>query len=550
MAADIEVEEGTACATCTHRCDRAVDLMMASFELPHEQLSTLWSLLDYHAEMTPDRVAMTFETRHTSYRLLRDAAEALAISLMEKGVAPGDRIGYLGKNSDRYFALLFAVARMRTVLVPMGWRLSPSELSFIVDDAEIGFLFSDAEYAGQVEALAQGRDIATFVLDEASDCRASHSDVSPTLEGFAPAPDDVVFQVYTSGTTGHPKGAMLSHRNLLALRAYGYRAGLSWFPTPDSTAGVVLPVAHIAGTANAVFSFYAGGRVVIAREFDPGEVIALIEREGISHMLLAPSAMQMLLDHPSADSADLSALSYVTYGAAPIPEALLRRAIERIGCGFVQMYGMTEAAGGVVVLRPEDHVCGIPERLRSAGKAMPGAQIAIIDGDWNILPPRSTGEIVVRSPSIMQGYWKRPDATAEVFGPDGWMRTGDIGSIDDDGYLFVLDRAKDVIISGGENIYPAEVENAIFGHPDVVDVAVIGAPSAKWGEEVVAVIVPRAGTTPDVAALSIWLHGKLARFKCPKQVTLVSGLPRNAGNKILRRLLREPFWKDHDRQVN
>jgi len=343
---------------------------------------------------------------------------------------------------------------------------------------------------------------------------------------------------------------MLSHRNLLALRAPGYAAGLDWFPARGCTVGLVLPVAHIAGTAYALFGFYAGARIVIAREFDAGGVVALIAREQISHILLAPAAMQMMLEHPASADADLSSLHYITYGAAPIPEALLRQALNRLGCGFVQMYGMTEAAGGVVALQPHDHVSAVPGRLRSAGTAMPGVEIAVVDDEWAAQQPGTTGEIVVRSAAVMSGYWRRPDADADIFGPDGWMRTGDIGRIDTDGYLFVLDRAKDMIVSGGENIYPTEVENAIFGHPDIADVAVVGAPSQRWGEEVVALVLLRPGTKPDLQALLAWLDGKLARFKLPKRLVLVDALPRNAGNKLLRRVLREPFWQGHDRRVN
>jgi long-chain acyl-CoA synthetase len=365
-----------------------------------------------------------------------------------------------------------------------------------------------------------------------------------------PRPDDVVFQVYTSGTTGQPKGAMLTHANMLALRAPGYRAGLEWFPTPYSTLGAVLPVAHIAGTAYACFGFYAGARVVIAREFDPGETLELIESEEINHILFAPAVMRMVMEHARARSTDFASLKFITYGAAPIPESLLRDALAMFGCGFVQMYGMSEAAGGVVALTPEDHVSGVQDRLRSAGRAMPGVEVGIVGQGWTLLPPGETGEIVIRSGSVMTGYWNRPEANAEVLGPDGWFRTGDIGTMDDAGYVYVLDRAKDMIISGGENVYPAEVENAIFGHPDVVDVAVIGIPSDEWGEEVTAIIVPAPGAEVTREAISHWLEGKIARFKFPKHVHLIKEIPRNAGEKILRRTLREPYWQHRRRRIN
>ena len=516
-------------------------------EIDHDRLVTLWSILAYHAEEDPEQIATLFEGRATTYPQLYDDASRLAERLARDGFGKGNRIGYLGKNSDRYFALLFAAARIGAVLVPLNWRLAEEEWAFIVADSEMVCLFSDEEFAIAANILAGLRGISHLMLDGRLLALAEDR---LRLGDYVPEPDTVIFQVYTSGTTGRPKGAMLSHRNLLALRAPGYRAGLRWFPARGCTVGQVLPVAHIAGTAYALFGFYAGAKIVIAREFDAGSLAALIARERISHILLAPAAMQMLLEHPESDDADFSSLEYITYGAAPIPEVLLRQALERLGCGFVQMYGMTEAAGGVVALQPHDHITSIAGRLRSAGTAMPGVEIAIVDDGWTFQQPGTTGEIVVRSAAVMAGYWRRTDADADVFGADGWMRTGDIGLIDAEGYLFVLDRAKDMIISGGENIYPAEVENAIFGHPDVADVAAIGAPSKRWGEEVVALVVPRPGTAPDLTSILAWLNGKLARFKLPKRLVLVDTLPRNAGNKLLRRVLREPFWRGHERRVN
>lgn len=516
-------------------------------EIDHDRLVTLWSILAYHAEEDPEQIATLFEDRATSYRQLHDDASRLAERLARDGFGKGHRIGYLGKNSDRYFALLFAAARIGAVLVPLNWRLAEEEWAFIIADSEMVCLFSDEEFAIAANILAGLNGISQLLLDGRLLALAEDR---LRLGDYVPEPDTVIFQVYTSGTTGRPKGAMLSHRNLLALRASGYRAGLQWFPPRGCTVGQVLPVAHIAGTAYALFGFYAGAKIVIAREFDAGSLAALIARERISHILLAPAAMQMLLEHPESDDADFSSLEYITYGAAPIPEVLLRQALERLGCGFVQMYGMTEAAGGVVALQPHDHISGSAGRLRSAGTAMPGVEIAIVDDGWTLQQPGTIGEIVVRSAAVMVGYWRRTDADADVFGANGWMRTGDIGRIDAEGYLFVLDRAKDMIISGGENIYPAEIENAIFGHPDVADVAAVGAPSKRWGEEVVALVVPRPGTAPDLTSILAWLDGKLARFKLPKRLVLVDTLPRNAGNKLLRRVLREPFWQGHERRVN
>ncbi|MCW1384899.1 AMP-binding protein [Novosphingobium sp. KCTC 2891] len=519
--------------------------MSAALTLDHDRLTTLWEVVDYHASVRGDADAIQFEGHTITYAGLREAALRLAAGLAATGVGRGSRVAYLGKNGDRYFVLLFALARIGAVMVPLNWRLAAEEWGYIVRDAGVMRLFCDSEFGSPAATLA-----AACGLPGAETIPADPQGAHAITHVPLPGPSDTVFQVYTSGTTGHPKGALLTNANLLALRAPGYRAGLEWFPQPETTMLVVLPVAHIAGTAYALFGFYAGARIALAREFDPVEVLSLIERERADYILLAPAAMQLLMDCPAAARTDFGSLRYITYGAAPIPEVQLQQALKVFGCGFVQMYGMSEASGGVVALDPGDHVCGIPGRLRSAGRAMPGVEVGVMDDGGALLPPDTTGEIVVRSAAVMSGYWNLPQATAETLTADGWLRTGDIGRIDEEGYVYVLDRAKDMIISGGENVYPAEVENAVFSHPDVADVAVIGVPSARWGEEVAAIVVPRPGADPRLEDIQEWVGGRLARFKVPRHLYLAESLPRNAGNKILRRMLREPFWQGHDRRVN
>jgi long-chain acyl-CoA synthetase len=513
--------------------------------LEPDRIGTLWDVLSFHASQRPSAVALQFNDNRRSYHDVLQASLGLAGELTRRGVGRGDRIGYLGKNSDRYFVLLYAIARIGAVLVPLNWRLAPDEWAFILRDADARLLFID-------DGTREAGNSLTNLLGLPPAEVIPHSPPIATLDSATDAPrgSDVVLQVYTSGTTGRPKGAMLTHRNLLALRGPGYAAGLRWFPQAEDTTLVVLPVAHIAGTAYALFGLYGGGRVVITADFDPPQALGLIEAEGITHILLAPAAIRQVLDHPAAARTDFHRLRFVTYGASPIPDALLRRALDTFGCDFVQMYGMTEAAGGVVALSPEDHRSSDAKRLRSAGRAMPGVKIAILDAHGAALERDQIGEIAVHSAAVMSGYWKRPEATAEAIVADGWLRTGDIGRIDADGYVFVLDRAKDTIVSGGENIYPAEVENAIFGHPDVADVAVIGVPSERWGEEVMAVIVPRAGTAPDLESVARWARARIAAFKVPKRISLVAELPRNAGQKVLRRVLREPYWAGLQRRVN
>lgn len=288
---------------------------------------------------------------------------------------------------------------------------------------------------------------------------------------------------------------------------------------------------------------------MIAREFDPNKVLDFFRDYGISKLFLVPAAMQFIVRQPRAREMDFSQLKYIMYGASPIPAALLRECIAVFGCGFVQMYGMTETTGTIVVLAPEDHVEG-RDCMRSAGKALPGIEIAILDPDGRSLPVGEVGEIATRSASNMVGYWNLPDATARTLDHDNWLRTGDAGYLDKDGFLYIHDRIKDMIISGGENIYPAEVESAICDHPDVAEVAVVGVPDDTWGEAVKAVVALKPGK--DVSAVDIiaFTRQRIAAFKTPKTVDFIQALPRNASGKILRRQLREPYWVGKDRQVN
>ena len=290
---------------------------------------------------------------------------------------------------------------------------------------------------------------------------------------------------------------MLSHANLLNLVDSGQGEKPDWnIWTDDDVSLVAMPVFHIGGSGWGVIGLYHGAKGVIAREFDPTKVLDFFEQSGITKLFMVPAAMQFVVRQPRARSVDFSRLKYMLYGASPIPAALLKECIEVFGCGFVQMYGMTETTGTIVALPPEDHVEGL-ERMRSAGKALPGVELAILDADGNRLPPGEVGEIATRSSHNMAGYWNLPEATAKTLDEDGWLRTGDAGYMDEDGYLYIHDRIKDMIISGGENIYPAEVESAICDHPDVAEAAVIGVPDDKWGEAVKAIVVMKPGKERD-----------------------------------------------------
>jgi long-chain acyl-CoA synthetase len=295
---------------------------------------------------------------------------------------------------------------------------------------------------------------------------------------------------------------------------------------------------------------YNGAKGVVAREFDPSRVLDFIERDRISKMFMVPAAMQIVVRQPRAREVDFSCLKFLLYGASPIPLDLLKECMEVFGCGFVQMYGMTETCGTIVALPPEDHDPQGNARMRSAGKPLPGVEIAILGDDGAPLPPLEVGEIATRSAANMTGYWNLPEATANTIDAEGWLRTGDAGYLDEDGYVYIHDRVKDMIITGGENVYPAEVENAIFGHPAVADVAVIGVPDPQWGEAVKAVVVARPGAEATPAEIIAWARERIAGFKTPKSVDFIEALPRNPSGKILRRELREPYWAGVGRRVN
>jgi acyl-CoA synthetase (AMP-forming)/AMP-acid ligase II len=442
-------------------------------------------------------------------------------------------------------------------MAPVNWRLAPPEVSYILTDARAKAVFVGPEFGGLVRgALPAAPTVELLVAMEGGEpdwpVYAAWRDAAPDIDPLSPvSPNDVVLQLYTSGTTGKPKGAMIAHRNILEPRALHADKQAPWQKwTEDDIGLVAMPVFHIGGTGWGITSIVNGAKGVVAREFDPNAVLDFIERERISKIFMVPAAMQIVVRHPRAREVDYSRLSYILYGASPIPLALLREAMEVFGCGFVQMYGMTETSGTIVALAPEDHDPEGSPRMRSAGKPLPGVEIAILDEAGAPVPVGEVGEIATRSAANMAGYWNLPDATAKTLTPDGWLRTGDAGYLDADGYVYIHDRVKDMIITGGENVYPAEVENAIFDHPAVADVAVIGVPDPKWGEAVKACVVRRPGADCSEADILTHARARIAGYKTPKSVDFIEALPRNPSGKILRRELRAPYWEGRERQVN
>lgn len=514
-----------------------------------DHLMSIDDYIRHWASERPDHAILEEADRRLSFADMERSSRQMAAALAEAGIAKGDRIAWYGKNASLYFELLFAAGRIGVVMVPVGWRLAPAEVAFILNDTGAKLVFAGDDFADGARAVAAGLPARPLVVG-ASEARAWFSSLEPGA--IEPAdPDDAVLQLYTSGTTGNPKGAVLSARNLFGLRTAGRDAGLAWADWDEDEAILVcMPCAHIGGTGLGVMALAAGVRGIVQTEFTPEGCLAGIE-QGITRFFIVPAALQMVIQHPRAKTTDFSKLKYVMYGAAPIPLELLRQAVETIPkAAFMQCYGMTETTGTVAILPPEDHDMSGTPRMRSAGKALPGVELKIVGEDGAELPSGQVGEVVTRSSNNMLGYWNLPEATAKTLSADGWVRTGDAAYMDGDGYIYIQDRMKDMIISGGENVYPAEVESAIYGHPDVAEVAVIGVPDERWGEAVKACVVAKPGRTVDPDSVIGWARERIAGFKVPKSIDLIPELPRNPSGKILRRQLREPYWEGRERRVN
>lgn len=505
----------------------------------------------------PDQILFHFEGRSTSYRDFDANSSRAANGLIALGLKPDDRVAHIGKNSDIYFELVMGAAKAGGVMTPVNWRLAVPEIAWIVADCTARILFVGPEF---IELVAANREAFPGVEHVIATEGAANKfpDYESWRDGFPDSDPDVprsendaLIQMYTSGTTGKPKGAVLTNGSVLRSKLdRDPELQADWERWEESDVGLVaMPCFHIGGTGYGITVMTNGATGVITREFDPGGVLDLIEAYGISKIFMVPAAMQIIVNQPRAREVDFSRLRHIAYGASPIPLDLLRQCIEIFQCGFVQMYGMTETSGTIAALPPEDHDPAGNERMRSVGKPLRGVEMRVIDPEGNPLPPREIGEIAIRTQANMREYWGRPDATAATIDGDGWLRTGDAGYTDEDGYFYLHDRVKDMIISGGENVYPAEVENAIYGHPAVADVAVVGIPDAKWGEAVKACVVLREGADADAASIIGWARERIAGYKCPKSVDFIPALPRNPSGKILRRELRAPYWQGRDRQI-
>lgn len=522
---------------------------------PPTGLRTLDATLAFHAENRPDRIAITCAGTDVSYERLYAESARGARAIVASGLTQGARIGYLGKESALFYELLFACALSGAVLVPVNWRLAPDEVDYILRDARAQLLFVEEEFLPTARQLhPELPELRRLVLLDCADpagtaLAAWKADGDGTPHTPSSTPDDPVAQMYTSGTTGLPKGVVLAHRSFFAVRGLLDDAGLDWIDwKPGDKSLIGISGSHIGGLWWATQGFNAGITNVAIRSFAGRDVLELIRTSGITTAFMVPAMLLMLLAEPGVTSADFTTLRKTVYGGSPISAALLQQCIDVMKCDLAQIYGLTETGNTAVCLAPADHAPGSP-RLRAAGRPYPGVELKTIDEAGRPLGPGETGEVCIRTPARMVEYWRLPDATAATL-VDGWVHTGDAGYLDEDGYLFIQDRIKEMILRAGENIFPAEVENALSAHPVVLDAAVIGVPDDRWGEAVHAFVALRPGHRATPHDLRTFLRGRLADFKIPTKYAFLDAIPRNPSGKILRRTLREEFWSDRDRAVN
>ncbi|TMQ06896.1 MAG: long-chain-fatty-acid--CoA ligase [Deltaproteobacteria bacterium] len=516
---------------------------------------TLPELLRRQARERPTRPAIVSGDRTVSYAALDAAASRVANALIADGVIPGARVALLARDSDASYAVLFGCAKAGAVALSVNWRLAPREIAFILQDAQAELVFVGRDFAAQLASVRAELPGVRRIIAMSSDgdgptlydWLAGHGDGDP---GVPCGPDDVVFQLYTSGTTGSPKGAQLAHRSLFALLDDLARERDPWIEwTPRDVLLLPLPSFHIAGVWWMVRCLAAGATCVVMEGFVGWQVLDHIARHRVTKLCAVPAMLAVLLAEPGCRTTDFSSLTHVIYGASPVAQALLEQALATFGCAMVQIYGMTETGNVAVSLRAEDHTLPGNPRMRSAGRALPGVTLKIIDPQGRVLPPRQIGEICIHSRANMVGYWHLDQATAETL-QDGWIHSGDAGFLDEGGYLFIQDRVKDMIIYAGENIYPAEIENALHDHPAIAEVAVIGVPDHRWGETVKAVVVLRPGAAATAEDIIGFARARIAEFKVPRSVDFAAALPRTPSGKLKKAELRAPYWKGRERQVN
>ncbi|MED5410941.1 MAG: long-chain-fatty-acid--CoA ligase [Pseudomonadota bacterium] len=518
----------------------------------------LHDYLEFFARETPAHSCAEMGGMKLTYLEVDRLANRFANSLLAQGLNKGDRFTYISLNSIDMVIMYYGAAKVGVIPVPLNYRLAPREVLYIVNDSCSKLVFSQPEFSDGVDAVSgEFENVQALIhLSSGKDRKGWFRYDNWLVDDDSKPVTDIVdtdqlYQMYTSGTTGLPKGVMSNHYSVCENITSGILfAGME---VSRERSLIVAPMYHVAAAVTAMLVIARGGSLVMVDAFDPVNVVNKLEGEKITIVTLVPAMIQACLIHvPDLDSRDFSSLRRITYGASPIAKEVLVNAIDKFGCEFSQGFGMTELSCIATGLSAEDHIRAVesePELLTSAGRAVLGTDVRIADENDQEVPYGTVGELQVRGPQVMTGYWNRPDATAETL-KGGWMHTGDAARMDEHGYIYIQDRIKDMIVSGGENIYPAEVENALFQHPAVVDAAVIGIPSEQWGESVLAFLVVQGDEKPTTEDLIEFCRSHLAGYKLPRQVEFVDVLPRNASGKVLKNQLREPYWEGIERKVN
>jgi acyl-CoA synthetase (AMP-forming)/AMP-acid ligase II len=503
------------------------------------------------AAVNPGAVAIDGDGRRVTFADLTEASNRIASALVAGGVQRGDRVGFVDRNGTEYWETFIGAMKAGAVLVPLNFRLSADELAWSFEDAGVSLVVAGAAYARAVRPAgwplvvigAAAGELPAGALDYDA-WVAGGADLDPRRDAEGP---ELIELIYSSGTTGRPKGVLVSDEQLTwSTQAFG-----SCFDADAGSRSLVpIPYYHVAGGGWALITLTRGGMIIQSREPTAESMLRQLLDFRATHTAMVPAVMQVLSQSPESREADFSALRQVVYGGSPISEPLVRSSVATFGAQLFQSYGLSETMGVTTLLGPDQHrIDSDLSRLRSAGRAIPGVEIEIRDlVTGELAGIDEVGEIHVRAPSVTPGYWQRPDATADAFTADHFFKTGDVGSLDSEGYLFIRDRIKDMIVTGGENVYPAEVESVLAAHPGVADVAVVGVPSAAWGETPMAFVVAGA-VTPEAADIIAFARTKLAHFKCPTAVTFIDELPRNPSGKVLKRELRAPYWAGESRYV-
>ncbi|MFM5885367.1 MAG: long-chain-fatty-acid--CoA ligase [Novosphingobium sp.] len=515
----------------------------------YPEVRTLGQFIEYHARKTPDRRALVWGQRTISFAEYDAAANRLANGLLARGLGPGERVGFLGLNSPDFYFALTGTAKTRGAFTVFNWRLSVPELAQLIADSGARLVLVERvhEAMWQAALAASGRTIETIWFDDDNTLEAQFAAQPATVPDLFISEEDTAIQLYTSGTTGLPKGVMLTHGGFNRIRLCEHLESAYHWEADDIFVNP-LPNFHLLSIGIAFQCLYNGVAVSIVRQFDPATVLSAIERDQPTLLTLTPTMIQMLLDHPAAAETDFSSLRLTLYAGSPISLGLIKRAIAMMPCQFMQFYGSTEANGAFSILRPEEHDLSDEAKLQSCGRPLPLIAFRIVDGAGEDVPEGEPGELIVRAPAITAGYWHQAEATAKVL-KNGWYHTGDVARRDAEGLYYIVDRVKDMIVSGGENIYSAEVENVLSTHPAVAAVAVIGVPDPRWGEAVKACVICKDGAAVDEAALLTFARERLAGYKVPKSIDFMAAFPLVPSGKVSKKDLRAPYWEAEGRSV-